>query len=314
MDETTRKGTHPMAQILQVRSGQAQVDINKLLLDQNAKAIVSTKEFMKIADGAFGSIVDDLGPGILLTAPYNLTGAAEANKTLATITPGFAGRIASAFAVVTTVASTGGKSANVQLYVDNVPGTNEVQTLTITGTPTGGTFTITYDGQTTAAIAYNANAAAVQSALEALSNVAVGDVTCGGGALPGTPVTITFGGSLAGTDVPLATTTSSLTGGTAPTVSIAMTTTGDTGSDVAIPTATSGGLIQLTTANVTPTGKVLPASRVIWSAANPWSFGATSVLSFRTTTAPTTFSEGAVMFGVLCVPDVPVATRGPLET
>lgn len=303
-----------MAQILQVRSGNTQVDINKQLLDQTAKAIVTSKEFMKIADGAFGTILDDLGPGILMTAPYTLTGAAEANKTLATITPGFAGRVSAAFAIVSTVASTGGKSANVQLYIDNVPGTNEVQTLTITGAPSGGTFTITYDGQTTSAIAYNAAAAAVQSALEALSNIAVGDVTCGGGALPGTPVTITFGGSLAGTDVPLATTTSSLTGGSSPTVTIATTTAGDPSTDLLAPTATSGGLLALTTAGVTPAGKVIPASRIAWSAANSWSFGSTSVLSFRTTIAPTTFSEGAVLFGVLCVPDIPVSTRGPLET
>ena len=33
---------------------------------------------------------------------------------------------------------------------------SEVQTVTITGTPTGGTFTLTFDGETTAAIAYNA--------------------------------------------------------------------------------------------------------------------------------------------------------------
>jgi hypothetical protein len=64
---------------------------------------------------------------------------------------------------------------------------NEAQTVTITGTPTGGTFTLTYSGQTTAAIAYNANAAAVQSALEALSNLAPGDVTVTGGPGPGTP-------------------------------------------------------------------------------------------------------------------------------
>ena len=76
--------------------------------------------------------------------------------------------------------------------------TSEVQTVTITGGPTGGTFTLTFDGETTAAIAYNAAASAVQSALEALSNVNSGDVTCAGGALPGTPVTVTFGGRFVG--------------------------------------------------------------------------------------------------------------------
>jgi hypothetical protein len=105
---------------------------------------------------------------------------------------------------------------------------NEVQTLTITGTPTGGDFTLTFDGQTTAAIAYNANSAAVQAALEALSNIGVGDVTCGGGALPGTPVTITFSGAYAARDVPLITADDAgLTGGVSPTATVAETTKGN---------------------------------------------------------------------------------------
>lgn len=91
-------------------------------------------------------------------------------------------------------------------------GTNEVQSLAVTSA-SGGTFTLTYAGQTTAAIAYNAAAAAVQSALEALSNIEVGDVVCAGGALGSAPVTITFEGNLAGLNVAQITTTSSLTGG-----------------------------------------------------------------------------------------------------
>jgi hypothetical protein len=104
---------------------------------------------------------------------------------------------------------------------------NEVQTLTITGSPTGGTFTLTYSGQTTAAIAYNASAAVVEDALEALSNIASGDVVTGGGALPGTPVTITFTGNLAGQNVGALTANGSgLTGGTAPAATITETTPG----------------------------------------------------------------------------------------
>lgn len=45
------------------------------------------------------------------------------------------------------------------------------------GAATGGTFTLTVDGQTTAAIAYNASASAVKSALEALSTVDTVTVT-----------------------------------------------------------------------------------------------------------------------------------------
>lgn len=43
-----------------------------------------------------------------------------------------------------------------------------------------GTFKLTFDGQTTAPIAFNASAATVQTALEALSNIAPGDVTVSG--------------------------------------------------------------------------------------------------------------------------------------
>ncbi|MFW3477497.1 hypothetical protein [Streptomyces microflavus] len=65
-----------------------------------------------------------------------------------------------------------GKNTTTGLFEPYAAVTNEVQTLTVTGGPTGGTFTITWSGQTTAAIAYNATAAVVQTALEALSNVA----------------------------------------------------------------------------------------------------------------------------------------------
>ena len=49
----------------------------------------------------------------------------------------------------------------------------------ISGTPSG-PFTITFDGQTTGTLAPNANAATVQAALEALSNIASGEVTVTG--------------------------------------------------------------------------------------------------------------------------------------
>lgn len=106
-------------------------------------------------------------------------------------------------------------------------GQDEVQTLTITGTPTGGTFTLTFEGEETATIAYNANAAAVESAFEALSTVGAGNGTCAGGPLPGTPVTITFTGALAKQDVDLVTADGDgLTGGTAPAAAVALTTPG----------------------------------------------------------------------------------------
>ncbi len=92
--------------------------------------------------------------------------------------------------------------------------------LTIGGAPTGGSFTITYKGQTTAAIAWNAAVAAVQSALTALSSVGAGNATVTGAA--GGPWTVALAGTLA-QDTTLPTHTDSLTGGTAPALAIAQT-------------------------------------------------------------------------------------------
>ncbi|MCU0876166.1 MAG: GEVED domain-containing protein [Pirellulaceae bacterium] len=53
---------------------------------------------------------------------------------------------------------------------------NEQQTVTLVGTPTAGAFTLTFNGQTSGPIAYSATAAALQTALEGLGNIAPGDV------------------------------------------------------------------------------------------------------------------------------------------
>lgn len=103
---------------------------------------------------------------------------------------------------------------------------DEVQTITITGTPTGGDFTLTFEGETTAAIAFDAVAADVQAALEALDNIEVGDVVAGGGPFPDTPVTVTFGGQYADEDVDEMTATSGLTGGSTPAVAVTTSTPG----------------------------------------------------------------------------------------
>jgi hypothetical protein len=90
-------------------------------------------------------------------------------------------------------------------------GTKEVQTLTKAGTVSGGTFTLSFGGQTTTALAWNANAAAVQAALVALSTIGTGGVTVAGGDFSGaTPFTVTFN---FGTNVAMLTAdTTSLTG------------------------------------------------------------------------------------------------------
>lgn len=111
--------------------------------------------------------------------------------------------------------------------VVNAVTTNEVKRITVTGTPTGGTFTILFYGVESDPIAYNANAAAVQAALEAMSNIEPGDVTVTGGPFPGAFVNITFGGQYEGVDVPNFTAgDNNLTGGTSPNFTLTTVTQG----------------------------------------------------------------------------------------
>lgn len=109
-------------------------------------------------------------------------------------------------------------------------GTNSKQTLTISGGPTGGTFTLTLSGQTTAAIAYNAEADVVQAAIEALSNVGSGNVRVTEGPFPGEPMTVEFIGAKGGQVVATMTHTDSLTGGSSPAVAVASIQAGAAGS------------------------------------------------------------------------------------
>lgn len=114
-----------------------------------------------------------------------------------------------------------------------VVGVNAYQSVTITGTPAGGTFTLTFDGATTAGIAYNASAATVKAALEALSTIGTGNVSAAGGALPGTPVVVNFQNALGYRSMHTMTANGAgLSGGTAPAVAIAEVTTGNPTSSV----------------------------------------------------------------------------------
>jgi len=97
-------------------------------------------------------------------------------------------------------------------------GVAEVQRVTINNGPTAGTFTLSFEGQTTGAIAFDAAAGTVETALEALSNITAVAVTGNAGG----PYTVTFsnpsgdvgemtgsGASLTGSRVDIATTQSS---------------------------------------------------------------------------------------------------------
>jgi hypothetical protein len=126
------------------------------------------------------------------------------------------------------------ESGTVMVYA----GVSEVQTLTISAT--GGTFTASFGGQTTGALAWNVSAANLQAALQGLSSIGADNVVVTGA--DGGPYTITFSGALAGRDVAQITTTPSLTGG----AGTATVTTGTVGGSAkartqkVIPAPTSG--------------------------------------------------------------------------
>lgn len=101
---------------------------------------------------------------------------------------------------------------------------NDVQTLTSSGPPTSGNFTVTLDEVVSGNIVFNATAAAIQTALQAMASIGTGNVTCTGGPINTTPVVCTFGGALADRFVDQMTAQSG--GLAAGTVSVAHTTPG----------------------------------------------------------------------------------------
>ncbi len=118
---------------------------------------------------------------------------------------------------------------------------------------------------------YNASSADVQAALRALSTIGGSNVTCTGGALPGTPVVVTFAASLATKFQTLMTSYSgAFTGGSTPTVAVTHTTSGKPSNTIVL----------------------LPGIPVVWAASqsatltNPFTIDVTSAF-YTCTTAGT---------------------------
>lgn len=113
-----------------------------------------------------------------------------------------------------------------------VAGTNAVQTLTIGGTPTSGTFKIALEGFTTGAITWSATngtlVSNIDAALEPLPSVGTGGVTTAVGTMTagiGT-ITLTFAGDRGKQPVTVATIADNSLAGTSPTLAITTTTPG----------------------------------------------------------------------------------------
>jgi hypothetical protein len=100
---------------------------------------------------------------------------------------------------------------------------DRVQVITITGTPTGGTFDLKIGGLTASGIAYNATAAAVQTAIRALSSLWAAATVSGSA---GGPYTVTLS-PVGGPAAPIVVAANALTGGSSPAVVVAQSPTLD---------------------------------------------------------------------------------------
>jgi hypothetical protein len=107
--------------------------------------------------------------------------------------------------------------------IDTLPtGVSAVQLITVTGSPTGGTFTLGLAGQVSASLPFDITGSALQSALQAVPTIGVGNVSVAGSG----PYTVTFIGNLATRPIDLLTAVSGLTGGTSAGVQVTNVTTG----------------------------------------------------------------------------------------
>ncbi len=144
-----------------------------------------------------------------------------------------------------------------------VAGTDEIQTLTIGGTPTGGTLRLAYDGFTTGDISWNATNATlianVDTALELLPNIGTGGVTTAVATMTagiGT-ATITFAGTaVSKRAVNTITVQNNSMTGTAPTAAVAETTPGVGGTALGAPKGarlddTTNGIAYINTGTTT---------------------------------------------------------------
>lgn len=126
---------------------------------------------------------------------------------------------------------------------------DEQQTLSVSGTPADGDFTVTFDGNSSDAIAFDADAADVQTALRLVAGME--DVTVTGGPFGTADFVVTFPGS---GDVPLMTVVSTMVDGDEAAVTVeAETTAGNIVQPVATTTAGPQDEVQKLTSSIDPT-------------------------------------------------------------
>lgn len=190
------------------------------------------------AAASAGGLYNDLmtGVGKVIDNNYDFTGFAADKRllvdaALSTDTQGrpiFIGQDSAVNAALGTTSGQGSLAGLPAVFSQGVSGKywrqgDKTQVATINGSPTGGTFTLSSGGNTTSALAYNAAASAVQTAVRAFGGI-YSTVTVTGSA--GGPYTITFPdatSNVQSASAPVSGDGSALTGGTSPSVTVAAT-------------------------------------------------------------------------------------------
>ncbi len=143
--------------------------------DGNVEATFENGE-IKVTDTTSGT------SSLSITLTYNANGSA-ATLTLPTMAvDAEGGATAESLASLTSTSFINTQTAqNSQIKVDGYPSAAAVaeeQTMSLTqGDPDGGHYHLTYDGYTTGEISFDAVAATIQTAIDALANVSSGDIT-----------------------------------------------------------------------------------------------------------------------------------------
>ena len=194
------------------------------------------------------------------------------------------------------------------------PGVDAVQSVTIVGDATGGTFALDFEGEITAALAHDASSADMVAALEALPGIGVGDVLVVGD--DGGPWTVTFRGALGQQPIPVMSGISALTGtDPAPTVKVGIVTTGtahppsedqywpkifyDAGAGEITLELTNGTATQTYSVPLSPPFQQYRTLRIVVG----WSYAASGVIDEDTVTMSVTTRDGTVVGSLTATPD-----------
>lgn len=220
-DNLTATGTLGTAVTLEFKNALGDTDVAAVTIsDSSLASDAGTNERQDIevaAQPISGAITITTAGGTTASIPFNSTAAQIKSAIEATGTPSTVtcvGNLDAAGAHEVNVTFGGNQTAtdaDMLVIATNTlksdAGTNERQDFTAGASPVEGTWKFTFAGNSSAAIAFDANAAAIQSAIEGTTGIGAGNVSVTGDLTGpgGNEAQVTFQGALAATDMAQAT-------------------------------------------------------------------------------------------------------------